>query len=49
MLKFVRKTENDIARLAAEQNRQIQNLVSFTDFSTVFSPVFFFNEVNYFK
>lgn len=28
MLKFVRKTESDIARLAAEQNRQIQNLVS---------------------
>lgn len=29
MLKFVRKTESDIARLAAEQNRQIQSLVSF--------------------
>lgn len=28
MLKFVRKTESDIARLAAEQNRQIQSLVS---------------------
>ncbi|XP_015117257.1 coiled-coil domain-containing protein 85C [Diachasma alloeum] len=28
MLKFVRKTESDIARLAAEQNRQIQNLLS---------------------
>lgn len=28
MLKFVRKTESDIARLAAEQHRQIQNLVS---------------------
>ncbi|XP_006611745.1 coiled-coil domain-containing protein 85C isoform X2 [Apis dorsata] len=28
MLKFVRKTENDIARLAAEQNRQIQNLLN---------------------
>lgn len=28
MLKFVRKTETDIARLAAEQNRQIQSLVS---------------------
>lgn len=27
MLKFVRKTESDIARLAAEQNRQIQTLV----------------------
>ena len=27
MLKFVRKTEGDIARVAAEQNRQIQNLV----------------------
>ena len=29
MLKFVRKTESDIARVAAEQNRQIQSLVSF--------------------
>ncbi|XP_011300441.1 coiled-coil domain-containing protein 85C [Fopius arisanus] len=28
MLKFVRKTESDIARIAAEQNRQIQNLLS---------------------
>ncbi|KAK2579130.1 hypothetical protein KPH14_001300 [Odynerus spinipes] len=28
MLKFVRKTESDIARLAAEQNRQIQSLLS---------------------
>ncbi|KAG5336833.1 CC85C protein, partial [Acromyrmex heyeri] len=28
MLKFVRKTESDIARLAAEQNRQIQNLLN---------------------
>ncbi|XP_076297652.1 coiled-coil domain-containing protein 85 [Lasioglossum baleicum] len=28
MLKFVRKTETDIARLAAEQNRQIQSLLS---------------------
>lgn len=28
MLKFVRKTESDIARLAAEQHRQIQGLVS---------------------
>lgn len=27
MLKFVRKTEGDIARVAAEQNRQIQTLV----------------------
>jgi hypothetical protein len=27
MLKFVRKTESDIARLAAEQHRQIQSLV----------------------
>ncbi|KZC14092.1 PREDICTED: coiled-coil domain-containing protein 85C [Dufourea novaeangliae] len=27
MLKFVRKTESDIARLAAEQNRQIQSLL----------------------
>lgn len=36
MLKFVRKTESDIARLAAEQNRQIQSLVSFTSFSPVF-------------
>lgn len=34
MLKFVRKTESDIARLAAEQNRQIQSLVSsFAKFS----------------
>ncbi|XP_029159434.1 coiled-coil domain-containing protein 85C [Nylanderia fulva] len=28
MLKFVRKTESDIARLAAEQNRQIQSLLN---------------------
>ncbi|XP_044005994.1 coiled-coil domain-containing protein 85C [Aphidius gifuensis] len=28
MLKFVRKTETDIARLAAEQNRQIQSLLN---------------------
>ena len=28
MLKFVRKTESDMARLAAEQHRQIQALVS---------------------
>ncbi|KAK0179234.1 hypothetical protein PV327_008043 [Microctonus hyperodae] len=28
MLKFVRKTENDIARLVAEQNRQIQSLLN---------------------
>ncbi|KAL0119450.1 hypothetical protein PUN28_007737 [Cardiocondyla obscurior] len=28
MLKFVRKTESDIARLVTEQNRQIQNLVN---------------------
>lgn len=40
MLKFVRKTENDIARLAAEQNRQIQNLVS-TLVSHLFSHLFF--------
>ncbi|XP_001605643.1 coiled-coil domain-containing protein 85C [Nasonia vitripennis] len=28
MLKFVRKTESDIARLAAEQHRQIQSLIN---------------------
>lgn len=32
MLKFVRKTETDIARLAAEQNRQIQSLVSLIEY-----------------
>lgn len=39
MLKFVRKTESDIARLAAEQNRQIQSLVSSTH--ALVSYVFF--------
>lgn len=32
MLKFVRKTETDIARLAAEQHRQIQTLVHIPTF-----------------